>query len=118
MKNNFFKSDSRFLLLSIFTVSVFPYNYPLTEVSSIMQNSLWIFLIVPIYYFYKFSFSGVSRKKLKYCGSLALLFSLILKVGRELILYSRLFYSISSILKNLIVVLGISILICSVLIFY
>ena len=30
MKNNFFKSDSRFLLLSIFTVSVFPYNYPLT----------------------------------------------------------------------------------------
>lgn len=117
MKNNFFKSDSRFLLLSIFTVSVFPYNYPLTEVSSITQNSLWIFLIVPIYYFYKFSFSGVSRKKLKYCGSLALLFSLILKVGRELILYSRLFYSISSILKNLIVVLGISILICSVLIF-
>ena len=51
MKNNFFKSDSRFLLLSIFTVSVFPYNYPLTEVSSIMQNSLWIFLIVPIFFF-------------------------------------------------------------------
>ncbi|WP_313629888.1 DUF6020 family protein [Enterococcus devriesei] len=115
MIKKFFKSDVRFFLGALMTLIVLPFNFSVEDTSSIILNSVWLFFVIPLYYFYKHTFSNNDQKYLKVNALLSVFFSIIIKIGRDLILYSALSYSLSDILKDLFVVIGTSILIFSVL---
>lgn len=104
------------LLLSILTAISFPYMLPVSDISIIKSSFIWILIVIPIFFWYRFSIRKVERKDFLFCVFPAILFSVFLKTGRDLSIYGELSYGFLSLLKNLVAITGIFILIYSLLI--
>lgn len=102
-------------LLSIFSVIAIPYILPISDLSTIKLSFIWVILIIPLYFWYSFTLKDINGRDLLFCIFPSIIMSACLKVGRDLSLYGELSHGFLSTVKNFILIIGLSFLICSVL---